>query len=43
MSYTVFGEVVEGLDVLEAISSVKTDDRDRPLVDIDIKMKVVRR
>ena len=34
--YTVFGEVVEGMDVVEAIQSVETDGNDRPLQDIRI-------
>ena len=34
--YTVFGEVVEGLDVVEKIQGVKTDKNDRPLEDIRI-------
>lgn len=29
--YSAFGQVVEGLDVVHAIGSVKTDPRDRPL------------
>ena len=29
--YTVFGEVIEGLDVLERIQKVFTDDYDRPV------------
>lgn len=37
-NYTVFGEVVEGMDVVEKISKVSTDDNDRPLS--DIKMKI---
>lgn len=34
--YTVFGEVVEGLDVVEKIQQVQTDKNDRPLEDIRI-------
>lgn len=34
--YTVFGEVVEGMEVLEAIQQVKTDKNSRPLEDIRI-------
>ncbi len=34
--YTVYGEVVEGLDVVQAINYVDTDDRDRPLTDVRI-------
>lgn len=41
-TYTVFGEVIEGLEVVEFISKVKTDKRDRPLEDVKIKMKVVK-
>jgi cyclophilin family peptidyl-prolyl cis-trans isomerase len=33
-SYTVFGEVIRGLDVLDAIASVVTDNYDRPVQDI---------
>lgn len=32
--HTIFGEVVEGMDVLEKIGKVKTNDRDRPLKDV---------
>jgi len=35
-NYTVFGEIIEGLDVLDKIAAVETDDRDRPLKDIRI-------
>ena len=34
--YTVFGEVVEGLDVVERIQRVFTDDDDRPVDDVRI-------
>lgn len=34
--YTVFGEVVEGLDVVEKIDFVKTDSNDRPVEDVKI-------
>jgi peptidylprolyl isomerase len=37
--YTVFGEVVEGLDVVDAIQKVATDRSDRP--DEDVKIKSV--
>ena len=35
--YTVFGEVVEGLDVVERIMAAQTDENNRPLIDIRIK------
>ena len=34
--YTVFGEVVSGLDVVDAIQQVATDENDRPLEDVRI-------
>lgn len=35
-AYTVFGEVIEGLDVLDKIAAVQTDGNDRPLEDVVI-------
>jgi cyclophilin family peptidyl-prolyl cis-trans isomerase len=41
-TYTVFGEVVEGLDVIDKIATVKTDQSDKPVNDVKIlKMKLV--
>ena len=41
--YTVFGEVVRGLEVIEAIQGVKCDANDRPLRDVRIiKMELVK-
>lgn len=34
--YTVFGEVTEGLDVVDRIQQVQTDDYDRPIDDVRI-------
>ena len=34
--YTVFGEVVEGMDVIDRIQKVPTDQMDRPLTDVRI-------
>ena len=34
--YTVFGEVIEGLDVLDKIAALETDKNDRPLKDVII-------
>ena len=39
--YTVFGEVVEGMDVVDKIQNVETDKRDRPEEDIKITKVVV--
>lgn len=39
--YTVFGEVVEGLDVIDKIAAVKTSSSDRPEKDVRMKMKML--
>jgi peptidyl-prolyl cis-trans isomerase B (cyclophilin B) len=39
MDYTVFGEVVEGLDVLDKILAQPTKPGDRPVTDITMKME----
>jgi cyclophilin family peptidyl-prolyl cis-trans isomerase len=41
MGYTVFGEVVEGLDVLDKIAAAQTAPGDRPVKDIKMTVKVV--
>lgn len=40
--YTVFGEMIEGFDVLDKIAAVKTDRFDRPREDIKMKVNVLR-
>jgi len=40
-AYTVFGEVIEGLEVIDKIAAAKTDDRDRPLEDIRMKFSII--
>lgn len=40
-TYTVFGEVIEGLEIIDKIAAVKTDKRDRPLEDIRMKVTLV--
>ena len=41
-AYTVFGEVVEGIDVLDRIASAETDTYDRPTEDVVYTISVVR-
>lgn len=41
MQYTVFGEVVEGLDVIDKIAAVRTAPGDRPLQDVKFSIKVL--
>jgi cyclophilin family peptidyl-prolyl cis-trans isomerase len=44
LQYTVFGEVVEGMDVVDRIAGVETDASDRPLTDvIIIRARLVRK
>jgi len=40
-SYTVFGEIIEGLDVLDKIAAVECDQNNRPLKDIKMTVKIV--
>lgn len=43
-SYTVFGRVLEGMDVVDKIQVVETDKNDRPLKDVHIKKaKIVKK
>ncbi|RPI46707.1 MAG: peptidylprolyl isomerase [Bacteroidetes bacterium] len=41
-SYTVFGEVVEGLEVIDRLASVPTDANDRPLEDVVYSITILR-
>jgi cyclophilin family peptidyl-prolyl cis-trans isomerase len=43
-TYTVFGEVIEGLEIVDRIATVQTDSKDKPLTDIKIlKLKIVNK
>lgn len=41
--YTVFGEVIEGLDVVGMIQAVETGAQDRPVKDVLMKMTIVEK
>ncbi len=41
MDYTVFGEVVQGIDVLDKILAQPTKQGDRPVTDITMKMEIM--
>jgi peptidyl-prolyl cis-trans isomerase B (cyclophilin B) len=43
MDYTVFGEVLEGLDVVDKITEAETDKRNRPTKDIKMTIKIVKK
>lgn len=40
--YTVFGEVIEGLDIVDKIQKCQTGTADRPKTDITMKMTVIK-
>ena len=42
MEYTVFGEVIEGLAVIDKIAAVATNPDDRPVEDVPMKIVVIR-
>ena len=42
MDYTVFGETISGLEVIDKIALMKTDGSNRPLVNVMMKMEIVK-
>ena len=40
--YTVFGEIIEGMDVIDKIAAVQTAPGDRPVKDVRMSMKVLK-
>lgn len=43
MNYTVFGQVVSGLDVIDKIAQTAKDGHDRPLHDIHMKISIMKK
>lgn len=43
MNYTVFGQVVSGLDVIDKIAGAAKDKNDRPIHDIKMKITLMKR
>ena len=41
-AYTVFGEVVSGMEIVDQIAAVETDTNDRPVQDIRMTIKVLK-
>lgn len=39
--YTVFGQVIEGLDVIDTIAKVAKDGRDRPTEDVPMQVRII--
>jgi peptidyl-prolyl cis-trans isomerase B (cyclophilin B) len=38
--YTVFGQVIDGMDVVEKIAQAETDDKDQPIEPVTMKVKI---
>jgi len=41
MEYTVYGEVVEGLEIIDKIAKVMKDRSDRPIEDVRMKVRIL--
>lgn len=42
MDYTVFGQVIEGMEVIDKIASVQTGSADRPVKDVKMKIRKLK-
>jgi cyclophilin family peptidyl-prolyl cis-trans isomerase len=42
-NYTVYGEVVTGLDMVDRIAAVKKDERDRPIVNLPMTVELLKK
>lgn len=42
MDYTIYGEVVEGLEVIDKIADLETNSADRPRKDVRMKLRVIK-
>jgi peptidyl-prolyl cis-trans isomerase B (cyclophilin B) len=40
--YTVFGQVIQGMEVIDKIAAVETDGNDRPKLDLKFKIRVIK-
>ena len=41
MEYTVFGQVIDRLDIIDSIAAVRTARGDRPVEDVTMRMRLV--
>ena len=41
-NYTPFGRVIKGMDVVDKINQVAIDKRDMPLINISMKIKLLK-
>jgi cyclophilin family peptidyl-prolyl cis-trans isomerase len=42
MNYTVFGETISGMEVIDKIATVKTDGNNRPLMNVIMSMEIIK-
>lgn len=42
MDYTVFGEVISGMEVVDQIAEVEKDPRNRPLEDVKMNVRIIK-
>lgn len=42
-SYTIFGQVIAGMEVIDKIADMKTDGNDRPLTDVPMKIRLMKK
>lgn len=42
-NYTAFGEVVQGLELVDSIAVLQTDERDRPVTDVKMDVSILKR
>lgn len=40
--YTIFGECIEGFDVIDKIAALKTDENNRPFEDVKIAVRIIK-
>lgn len=43
MNYTVFGQVVSGLDVIDKIAHMPKDEHNRPITDVKMKISIMKK
>jgi cyclophilin family peptidyl-prolyl cis-trans isomerase len=42
-NYTIFGQVISGMDIIDKIATLKTDGNDRPLTDVPMKIRLIHK
>jgi len=42
-NYTIFGQVIKGMDVIDKIATLQTDGNDRPITDVPMKIRLIHR